>query len=86
MIIKPKYFAIHRKEDLKEDLWKDMHWGKIDYLPKVQPVGWLHRLVTTSEEYGGPRINVDWSTLNKLCNQEMFRTPSPFKLMNYVKC
>ena len=68
---KPKYIPLHGKERFNADLWKE-------------PVGWLHRLVTTPEEYRGPRRIVDKSKLNKLCNQEMFRAPSLLKLTKQI--
>ena len=39
---KPKYIPLHGKERFNADLRKE-------------PVGWLHILVTTPEEYCGPR-------------------------------
>ena len=67
---------LHWRDQVREDLQKDVRLGVIEPVPAGEPTRWQHRMIITSKENGEPRRVVDLSPLNKHCLRETF-SPTP---------
>ena len=75
----PAVVPIHWREDVKEQLDKDVRLGVIEKVPPNSPVTWCHRAFWTAKTDGTPRRVVDLQALNKHCGRDTHYVVPPFQ-------
>ena len=76
----PIPIPLHWKEEVKENLYKDVENGIIEPVPVGEPVTWCSPMVVITKKDGRPRRTVDLQRLNSQCLRETHHCESPFKL------
>ena len=67
---RPVHVPLHWKEEVREQLERDVALGVIERVPPNTPVTWLHNMVITAKSDGSPRRTVDLQSLNRHCVRE----------------
>ena len=75
---KPIPVPLHRQQEVKESIDRDVKLGVLEAVPVGGPVTWCHRMVTVRKKNGKPRRTVDMQVLNKHAVRETHHTQSPF--------
>ncbi len=74
----------HWKQQVKDDLDRDVRLGIIEQVPQGTTSKWCARMVVTPKKNGEPRRTVDLQKLNNATNSETHHTPSPFDVVSTV--
>ena len=74
----------HWKEEVKNDLDRDVERGIIKPVPIGTPVTWCSKMLVTPKKSGKPRRVVDFQKLNAQCSRETHHCPSPFRAASQV--
>ncbi len=75
----PASTPIKWKDEVKEDIERDVRLGVIERVPPNTPTRWLHRAMWTRKPSGGLRRVVDMQAINKHSLRETHHTVPPFK-------
>ena len=81
---KPVPVALHWKDQVEQDLLRDVSLGVLERVPHGEPTTWCFKMLVTRKEDGGPRRIIDLSPLNKYCEREVHTSKSPFTLARSV--
>ena len=76
---RPVRVPAHWREQVAEQLERDVALGVIERVPPGTPVTWLHNMVVTAKADGTPRRTVDLQALNKVSVRETHHTVPPAK-------
>lgn len=76
---RPVRVPAHWREQVAEQLERDVALGVIERVPPGTPVTWLHNMVVTAKADGTPRRTVDLQSLNKVSVRETHHTIPPVK-------
>ena len=80
----PVPVPLHFKDQVKEDLDRDVRIGVLEPVPQGTPTVWCSRMLVTSKKSGKPRRVVDYQAVNKSSLRETHHTPTPFQLASSV--
>ena len=72
----------HWKQQIKDDLDRDVRLGIIEPVPQGTTVEWCARMVVAPKKNGEPRRTVDLQKLNNATKRETHHTPSPFDVVS----
>ena len=75
---------LHWREQVKNDLERDVRIGVLEKVPDNTPVTWQSRMVITAKADGTPRRTIDLQPLNKHSIRQTFPVDSPFNLASRV--
>ena len=65
----------HWKEEVKQQLDKDVKLGILRKAPLGEPTEWYMKMVTVPKKDGSPRHTADFQPINKFCKREVHYTP-----------
>ena len=74
----------HWKQQVKDDLDRDIHLSIIKPVPQGTTSRWCARMVVTSKKNGDPRRTVDLQKLNITTDREVHHTSSIFEVVSTV--
>ena len=80
----PASIPIHWRNQVKEDLDRDVRIGVLEKVPVNTPSVWCSRMVVTSKANGTPRRTVDMQRLNKWSVRQTHPMESPFVLASRI--
>ena len=74
----PATIPIHWKDQVKQQLDRDVQMGILTEVQKDEPVEWQHRMVVVRKHNGSPRRTVDMQELNKATLRPTHPLTSPY--------
>ena len=80
----PVTTPLHWREQVKEQLDRDVQLGVIEKVEPNTPVTWCHRAFWTRKANGEPRHVVDLQALNKYCVRDTHYVVPPFQQARMV--
>lgn len=75
----PATIPIHWRQEVEDQLTRDVNLGVIEKVPPNTPSTWYHRAIWTRKPDGSPRRVVDFQSLNRHCIRDTRHTIPPFQ-------
>lgn len=75
----PETVLIHWRQEVEDQLTRDVNLGVIENVPANTPSTWCHRAIWTRKPDGSSRRVVDFQSLNRHCIRDTHHTIPPFQ-------
>ena len=80
----PSPIPVHFRQEVKEQLDRDVRLGVLEKVPPNTPTTWCSRLVIATKKNGTPRRTVDLQALNNGSVRQTHNTRNPYHLAREI--